>query len=246
MGNWMARARARDEHPVYRLESRCENLDHRERAAKDRPGDPLMRVVDDVIIGYWLGFLISSTWHSGKFLLSLPFYAPAFMRRPDLFRRAVSRLYWSRLRESAPMLGGVFAMWGLVFTGAECVLEAIRGKDDLYNIGISAGLSGFFIGGRARGVNTQQAQRARRAAAIRSGLFILVLITGLEAFGAFMGRKLGPFMWWAQADPYANFIGLDLVTGRDYMTFLKHRRSQEDATLRALVTGAATVKNPAV
>eukprot|EP01002_Notosolenus_urceolatus_P010056 NODE_3645_length_900_cov_9.058754_g3035_i0.p1 GENE.NODE_3645_length_900_cov_9.058754_g3035_i0~~NODE_3645_length_900_cov_9.058754_g3035_i0.p1 ORF type:complete len:230 (+),score=8.80 NODE_3645_length_900_cov_9.058754_g3035_i0:152-841(+) len=193
----------------------------------DSPGNCLMRIVDDAFIGYWIGFLFVCTWHTGKFALALPFRVPAYYRRPILFKRALRSLYWYRLRESAPQRAGVFALWGFIFTAAECVMETLRNRDDMLNVMVSAACGGLFLGGRSSGTQRRSEdatqKRMRWKQTVQSMALITVLITTLEGVGWYSGKKMGPFTWWADFDPQARYLGLDGPSSDEFLAWSKHR-----------------------
>ena len=78
------------------------------------------------------------------------------------------------VKQRAPVLGGNFAVWGLLFTSIDCTLASLRRKEDPWNSILSGAATGALL--VARGGKKAMARQA-----VIGGV-LLALIEGLNIF----------------------------------------------------------------
>lgn len=102
-------------------------------------------------------------------------------------RNAPSGRRWSqaigRVKARTPILSGAFAIWGLAFSGFECLIISVRKKEDPWN-GI---MSGFLTGGVL-------AARAGFKAAGKNAIVGGILLAAIEGLSKVMGRIVQPLL----------------------------------------------------
>ena len=87
------------------------------------------RMVEDTGAAFLLGCLGGTMWHAFRGIRN----SPKGTRMSGMISAVKSR---------APILGGSFAIWGLMYSGFDCTFSAIRRKEDPINSILAGGLSG--------------------------------------------------------------------------------------------------------
>lgn len=90
---------------------------------------------------------------------------------------------FSRVKARVPILGGSFAVWGVLFSGCDCTLVYFRKKEDPWNAIISGAATGGIL-----------AARAGFKAAGRSALAGGVILAAIEGLNVLLMRVLMPQM----------------------------------------------------
>jgi import inner membrane translocase subunit TIM17 len=121
-------------------------------------------------------------------------FASGFRNAPKGMRVAQAI---GRVKARTPILSGAFAIWGLAFSGFECLIISVRKKEDPMN-GI---MSGFLTGGFL-------AARAGVKAAGKNAVVGAVLLAAIEGLGKVVGRILQP---WIEEKSQAGAQPLDLL-----------------------------------
>lgn len=83
----------------------------------------------------------------------------------------------TRVRLRAPVLGGNFAVWGMMFSIFDCTLTKVRKTEDAWNAIIAGGLTGGVLAARA-------GPRAMGRSALMGAMFLAVI----EGFVLFISR----------------------------------------------------------
>jgi import inner membrane translocase subunit TIM17 len=128
------------------------------------------RIIEDAGGAFAIGMFGGSIFH----------FASGFRNAPKGMRVAQAI---GRVKARTPILSGAFAIWGLAFSGFECLIISVRKKEDPMN-GI---MSGFLTGGFL-------AARAGAKAAGKNAVVGAVLLAAIEGLGKVVGRILQPWM----------------------------------------------------
>ncbi|KAK8810674.1 hypothetical protein WA158_007249 [Blastocystis sp. Blastoise] len=90
------------------------------------------RLLDDTGGAFMMGAIGGAMWHLYKGARNSP--------KGTRISGAISAI-----KTRAPVLGGSFAVWGLLYSACDCSLAAIRRKEDPFNSILSGGLSGGLL-----------------------------------------------------------------------------------------------------
>jgi len=96
------------------------------------------RIVDDAGGAFSMGAVGGGVWHLIR----------GFYNAPKGFSNR-SRGAVTAIQARSPVLGGQFAVWGLLFACCDCSLTAIRQKEDPWNSIISGAATGGILAARA-------------------------------------------------------------------------------------------------
>lgn len=99
---------------------------------------------------------------------------------------------FANARKFAPRLGGGFAVWGGLFSSYDCIMVAVREKEDPLN----AITAGFMTGATI-------SLRAGPSAALRAGLMGGVFLAVIEGLGIAFTKFSGQLAMMGQADQLA-------------------------------------------
>jgi len=94
------------------------------------------RILDDLGSAFSMGCLGGSVWHGVRGMKNSP-------------RGARLRGGYNTIISRAPTLGGNFAVWGGLFSGYDCGLIHLRGKEDPWNAIAAGALTGGTLAARA-------------------------------------------------------------------------------------------------
>jgi len=128
------------------------------------------RIIEDSGGAFAFGMVGGTVWH----FVGGARNAPAGMRWAQAIGRVKAR---------TPLNAGSFAVWGMLFSGFECLISHGRKKEDLWN-GIA---SGAMTGGVL-------AARAGLKAAGKNALMGGVLLAAIEGLGVLVQRLVAPMM----------------------------------------------------
>ncbi len=128
------------------------------------------RIIEDSGGAFAFGLVGGSLWH----FVGGARNAPAGMRISQAIGRVKAR---------TPLLGGSFAVWGMLFSSIECVISSARRKEDPWN-GI---LSGAATGGLL-------AARAGLKAAGKNAVMGGVILAAIEGLGVLVERLVTPMI----------------------------------------------------
>ena len=128
------------------------------------------RLVDDAGGAFVFGMVGGSIWH----------FCGGFRNAPKGlgFKHAIERV-----KVRVPVLGGGFAVWGIVFSVVDCSLVAFRKKEDPFNAIMAGGLTGGIL-----------AFRAGPKAMARNALAGAVILAAIEGLQVVISRLLLPMM----------------------------------------------------
>lgn len=128
----------------------------------DKQRDPCpYRIFDDIGGAFAMGAVGGSVWHTVRGWRNSP--------RGEKFLGMTAAV-----KGRAPVLGGNFAIWGLLFSSIDCTLAALRRKEDPWNsILAGAGTGALLV---ARGGKKAMAKQAA------VGGVLLAIIEGLNIF----------------------------------------------------------------
>eukprot|EP00124_Ichthyophonus_hoferi_P001077 Ihof_evm17s49 gene=Ihof_evmTU17s49 len=93
------------------------------------------RILDDFGGAFAMGAIGGAIWHAGKGYKNSP---PGMRLKSSI----------NAIKARAPVLGGNFAAWGGMFSVFDCVLVAIRQKEDPWNAIWSGALTGGVLAAR--------------------------------------------------------------------------------------------------
>lgn len=137
----------------------------------DHTRDPCpYNIVADVGIGFCMGSIGGTVWHGFKGYRNSP--------RGERFHGMMNSI-----KVRAPVLGGNFAVWSGMFNAGDCLIAAIRGKEDPWNAILSGSATGALL-----------AARSGPKAMIASGIFGGIILGVMEGVGVMINRM--------QADAY--------------------------------------------
>lgn len=128
------------------------------------------RLVDDAGGAFMFGLVGGTIWHSIGGARNAP------------SGQSISQAI-SRVKARVPILGGGFAVWGVLFSGCDCTLVYFRKKEDPWNAIISGAATGGIL-----------AARAGFKAAGRSALAGGVILAAIEGLNVLLMRVLMPRM----------------------------------------------------
>lgn len=126
------------------------------------------RIIDDAGGAFAMGAIGGSIWHFFRGAKNSPRGA-----------RVAGALDAVKLR--APVIGGQFAVWGLLYSTFDCCLQGVRRKEDPWNSVASGAMAGGILAAR-------HGARAMGKSAVGAGL-LLGLIEGMSVV---LGRYAGP------------------------------------------------------
>eukprot|EP00300_Choanocystis_sp_HF-7_P035766 c5010_g1_i2.p1 GENE.c5010_g1_i2~~c5010_g1_i2.p1 ORF type:complete len:212 (+),score=26.16 c5010_g1_i2:40-636(+) len=124
------------------------------------------RIVDDIGGAFAIGALGGTVWHTFKGARNAP--------RGSRIAGSIDAV-----KNRAPVLGGNFAVWGMLFSTFDCTFLHLRGKEDHFN----PIASGFCTGAAL-------AARGGPRAALRSGIFGGVLLALIEGASMLLTRGM--------------------------------------------------------
>lgn len=128
----------------------------------DRQRDPCpWRIFDDIGGAFAMGCIGGSIWHTVRGFRHSP--------RGEKFSGMATAV-----KGRAPVLGGNFAVWGLLFSSVDCTLASLRRKEDPWNSIFAGAATGALL--VARGGRKAMARQAA------VGGILLALIEGLNIF----------------------------------------------------------------
>jgi len=128
------------------------------------------RIVDDAGGAFVFGMAGGTVWH----LVGGARNAP----RGQMFSQAISRT-----KARVPILGGSFAVWGMLFSCCDCTFTYIRRKEDPWNAIMSGAATGGIL-----------AARAGLKAAGKSALVGGVILAAIEGLNILVSRVIMPQM----------------------------------------------------
>lgn len=128
----------------------------------DQGRDPCpYRILDDIGGAFAMGAGGGTIWHTVRGWRNSP-------RGEKLLGMSTA------VKSRAPVLGGNFAVWGLLFSSVDCTLAALRRKEDPWNSIMAGATTGALL--VARGGRKAMARQAA------VGGILLALIEGLNIF----------------------------------------------------------------
>lgn len=140
-----------------------------ERTAVEHQREPCPhRIIDDAGGAFAMGAIGGSIWHFFRGAKNSP--------RGARLAGAVDTV-----KIKAPILGGQFAVWGLLYSTFDCGLQGIRHKEDPWNSVASGAMAGGILAVR-------HGARAMGKSAVGAGL----LLGLIEGMGVMLGRYAGP------------------------------------------------------
>jgi len=137
------------------------------------------RILDDVGGAFGMGLVGGGIWHSIKGARNSP------RGWGSRFQGAV---YATKVR--APILGGQFGIWGGLFSSFDCMLTAVRRKEDPWNSILSGAATGGLL-----------AIRAGPKAAGKNALIGGVLLALIEGLGIVITNSLSKMPMPEQVEP---------------------------------------------
>lgn len=144
------------------------------------------RIVDDAGGAFAMGLVGGGIWNFFGGLRNAP--------KGSRFVQAVARV-----QARTPILGGSFAIWGVLFSSFDCSISYMRKKEDPWNAIISGAATGGVL-----------AARAGLKSAARSGAVGGVLMAAIEGLNIVIQRVLMPYMEKKQNEA-AGTIHVDLL-----------------------------------
>lgn len=128
----------------------------------DKQRDPCpWRIFDDIGGAFAIGAVGGGVWHTVRGWRNSP-------RGEKMLGMSTA------VKSRAPVLGGNFAVWGLLFSSIDCTLASLRRKEDPWNSIMSGAATGALL--VARGGKKAMAKQAA------IGGILLALIEGLNIF----------------------------------------------------------------
>lgn len=134
------------------------------------------RIIDDAGGAFVFGLVGGTIWHT-----------VGGARNAPKGQRIVQAL--SRARARVPILGGSFAIWGVLFSCCDCTFTHFRKKEDPWNAILSGATTGGIL-----------AARAGMKAAGRSALAGGVILAAIEGLNLVLMRVLMPSMEQQQSE----------------------------------------------
>lgn len=131
----------------------------------DHTRDPCpYSIVNDLGIGFSMGAIGGVFWHGFKACKNSP--------RGERLKGAISTI---KIR--APTLGGNFAVWSGLFNTSDCLITAVRKKDDSWNQILAGAATGAIL-------STRSGPKVMLISAMMGGTFLAVM----EGIGSLIGR----------------------------------------------------------